>query len=421
VRTGMYTVGGIDRFDWNKRPLRPVDNVTNLPLDRTLLPQALKNAGYATAMFGKWHIGQQGDYLPGKRGFDEAIVSMGSHFDFPTNPKTEYPKGTYLADFLTDKAVDFITRHKDGPFFLYLPHNAVHFPLYPGKAFQKKSSNGNYGDWVEEVDWSVGRVLDTLRRFVDRAADAGATVSVGFEDASRADPDFLVRAAQLAQARGAVRVRYADTLGLLEPFTTHERIGRLHREIDIGIEMHAHNDLGLATANTLAAVLAGATHASTTVNGLGERAGNAALEEVVMAARHLYGVDCGIDTTRLPRISQLVAQASGRPVAAGKSIVGAAVFTHESGIHVDGLLKDRGNYEAFQPEELGREHSLVLGKHSGSHGVRDAYARLGMQLSAGQAQLLLDAIRSHVSATKRAPTDAELLRFYFDKETTWTA
>ncbi len=276
-----------------------------------------------------------------------------------------------------------------------------------------------------QIERKLGRdrdwVLTTLRRFVDRAADAGATVSVGFEDASRADADFLVRAAQLAQRHGAVRVRYADTLGLLEPFTTHDRIGRLRREIDIGIEMHAHNDLGLATANTLAAVLAGATHASTTVNGLGERAGNAALEEVVMAARHLYAVDCGVDTTALSHISQLVAQASGRPVAAGKSIVGAAVFTHESGIHVDGLLKDRGNYEAFQPEELGRQHSLVLGKHSGSHGVRDAYAKLGMQLSVPQAQVLLDCIRTHVAATKRAPTDAELLRFYFDEETAWTA
>lgn len=276
-----------------------------------------------------------------------------------------------------------------------------------------------------QIERKLGRdrdwVLATLRRFVDRAADAGATVSVGFEDASRADGDFLVRAAQLAQRHGAVRVRYADTLGLLEPFSTHERIGRLRREIDIGIEMHAHNDLGLATANTLAAVLAGATHASTTVNGLGERAGNAALEEVVMAARHLYAVDCGVDTTKLSYISQLVASASGRPVAAGKSIVGAAVFTHESGIHVDGLLKDRGNYEAFQPEELGRQHSLVLGKHSGSHGVRDAYAKLGMQLSAQQAHVLLDCIRTHVAATKRAPTDAELLRFYFDEESAWTA
>jgi homocitrate synthase NifV len=151
-----------------------------------------------------------------------------------------------------------------------------------------------------------------------------------------------------------VRVRYADTLGLLDPFTTTSA-WPLRREIDIGIEMHAHDDLGLATANTLAALRAGATHASTTVNGLGERAGNAALEEVVMAARHLLRRRLRHRHHRkLPAISQLVAQASGRPVAAGKSIVGAAVFTHESGIHVDGLLKDRRNYEAFQPEELGR-------------------------------------------------------------------
>lgn len=269
-----------------------------------------------------------------------------------------------------------------------------------------------------QIERKLGRdrawVLATLARHVDRAADAGATVSVGFEDASRADPGFLAQAAQLAQRHGAVRVRYADTLGLLEPFGTHERIARLRHEIDIGIEMHAHNDLGLATANTLAAVLAGATHASTTVNGLGERAGNAALEEVVMAARHLYGLDCGIDTTALPRISRLVAAASGRPVAAGKSIVGDAVFTHESGIHVDGLLKDRGTYEAFRPEELGRAHSLVLGKHSGSHGVRHAYARLGMTLTERQTHALLDCIRGHVAATKRAPTDEELVRFYLE-------
>lgn len=254
-------------------------------------------------------------------------------------------------------------------------------------------------------------VLATMRDYVNRAADAGATVSVGFEDASRADEAFLAEAAVLAQRLGAIRVRYADTLGLLDPFDTHRRIGALRREIDIGIEMHAHNDLGLATANTLAAMLAGATQASTTVNGLGERAGNAALEEVVMAARHLYAVDCGVDTTRLPRISELVARASGRPVAAGKSIVGAAVFTHESGIHVDGLLKDRGNYEAFAPEELGRQHALVLGKHSGSAGVRQAYARLGVALEPAEAQRLLERIRTHVTRTKRAPTDDELIRF----------
>jgi homocitrate synthase NifV len=133
-----------------------------------------------------------------------------------------------------------------------------------------------------------------------------------------------------------------------------------------------------------------------------------------MAARHVYGLDCGIDTTRLTPISQLVAQASGRPIGAGKSIVGASVFTHESGIHVDGLLKDRGNYEAFQPEELGRSHRLVLGKHSGSHGVCNAYARLGVDLTADQAGVLLERIRDHVTQTKCAPSDAELIRFYFE-------
>lgn len=252
-------------------------------------------------------------------------------------------------------------------------------------------------------------VLETIARFVQEAAAHGTAVSVGFEDASRADPGFLVQAAQQAQRHGAVRVRYADTLGLLDPFATYARIAALRTEIDIGIEMHAHNDLGLATANTLAAVRAGATHASTTVNGLGERAGNAALEEVVMAARHLHAVECGVDTTALPGISQLVARASGRPVAAGKSIVGEAVFTHESGIHVDGLLKDRGNYEAFAPEELGRVHQLVLGKHSGAAAVRHACARLGLVLSAEDGAALLQGIRRHVNSTKRAPSDPELL------------
>ncbi len=211
-----------------------------------------------------------------------------------------------------------------------------------------------------------------------------------------------------------VRVRVADTLGLLDPFQTYDLIAALRRQIHIHIEIHAHNDLGLATANTLAALRAGATHASTTVNGLGERAGNAALEEVAMAARHLYGQECGIDTVALPAISRLVARASGRPVAAGKSIVGEAVFTHESGIHVDGLLKDRANYEAFRPEEVGSAHRLVLGKHSGSHGVRDAYARLGLHPGEALVQRLLERIREHVCVAKRAPDDKDLMRFYVE-------
>ncbi|MBM4002486.1 MAG: sulfatase [Planctomycetes bacterium] len=171
ARTGVYTVGGTDRFDWSKRPLRPVENVTNLPLDLDIIPKQLKAAGYATGMFGKWHIGQQGAYLPGNRGFDEAIVSMGKHFDFATNPDTDHLQGQYLADFLTDKAVDFITRHKAEPFFLYLPHFGVHAPhdAKPELVAKFKSkpgfgghNNATYAAMIASVDESVGRVMQTL-------------------------------------------------------------------------------------------------------------------------------------------------------------------------------------------------------------------------------------------------------------------
>ena len=171
ARTGVYTVGGINRFDWSKRPLRPVENVTELPLGRVTIAQQLKKAGYATGMFGKWHIGENGDYHPARRGFDEVIVSMGRHFDFATSPKTDYPEGEYLADFLTDRAVDFIQRHKDHPFFLYLPHFGVHSPYQAKPAlierFKNKPAIGGHSDptyaaMIASVDESVGRVMQTL-------------------------------------------------------------------------------------------------------------------------------------------------------------------------------------------------------------------------------------------------------------------
>jgi arylsulfatase A-like enzyme len=170
-RTGIYTVGGIDRFDWRTRPLRPVDNVTSLPLDKITIADTLKKAGYATAMFGKWHLGTDEAHFPSKRGFDEAIESSGAHFNFKTNPKTDYPKDQYLADFLTDHAIDFIERHKDQPFFLYLPHFGVHAPHQAKQEliakFKAKKPVGNhknptYAAMIASVDESVGRVVATL-------------------------------------------------------------------------------------------------------------------------------------------------------------------------------------------------------------------------------------------------------------------
>lgn len=170
-RTGIYTVGSINRFDWQTRPLRPVDNVTALPLDKITIADSLKKAGYVTGMFGKWHLGTDPKHHPSRRGFDEAIESSGKHFNFKTNPPTEYPKGQYLADFLTDHAVDFIERHRNEPFFLYLPHYAVHAPHEAKpeliERFRDKQPVGGqhspvYAAMIASVDESVGRVVSTL-------------------------------------------------------------------------------------------------------------------------------------------------------------------------------------------------------------------------------------------------------------------
>lgn len=255
-------------------------------------------------------------------------------------------------------------------------------------------------------------VLNSIREMVPRAQDLGLDVIVGCEDASRADLDFLMRVAETAEAAGARRLRYADTLGVMEPFGVHEAIATLRSITDLEIEMHAHDDLGLATANTLAACRAGATHVNTTVNGLGERAGNAPLEEVALGLKKLYGLDTGLDLSLFPLLSDTVAAASGRPVAWQKSLVGEGVFTHEAGIHVDGLLKDPETYQGFDPSEVGRAHRLVVGKHSGAHGIMSAYARMGLTLSPAEARELLPDIRAFTEKAKRAPADHELVFLY---------
>jgi homocitrate synthase NifV len=268
----------------------------------------------------------------------------------------------------------------------------------------------------QHIEKKLGRdrawVLSTIAEMVPKALDRGFSVCVGGEDSSRADPDFLRRVLETAERAGARRFRFADTLGILEPFATRAVFETLRASTGLELEMHAHDDLGLATANTLAAALGGATHANTTVHGLGERAGNAALEEVAMGLKRLHGIDTGIDMHRYLELSRLVAEASGRPVPWNKSLVGEGAFAHEAGIHVDGLLKDPLNYQAIDPAELGRTHTFILGKHSGAHAVQDAYARLGIDLSPLQAQAILAQVRRHAVRTKTSPGEADLLRFY---------
>lgn len=255
-------------------------------------------------------------------------------------------------------------------------------------------------------------VLATVDYQVRAARQMGLEVCVGGEDASRAAEDFLLAVLQTAAQAGARRFRFADTVGIMEPFGVHARFQRMRAHSDLELEMHAHDDLGLATANSLAAALGGATHLNTTVHGLGERAGNAALEEVVLALRQLHHVETGIDLRRFPALSKLVENASGRPVHWQKSLIGEGVFTHEAGIHVDGLLKDPANYQGVDPALLGRSHRLVLGKHSGTGAVMAAYAALGISLSRAQAFLLLARVRQMAVSDKRPPSEHELAQWY---------
>ena len=252
-------------------------------------------------------------------------------------------------------------------------------------------------------------VFDRLRDTVGYARDRGLYVSVGGEDSSRADERFLLDVALAAQDGGASRFRFCDTVGILDPLTTYNKVQQLVNKLIIPVEMHTHNDFGMATANALAGIRAGATSVNTTVNGLGERAGNAALEEVVMALKRIYGINIGIDTRRFKEISEFVVQASGCDVPPWKAIVGKNAFAHESGIHGHGVLQNPSTYEPFTPEEVGRERSLVIGKHSGKHLVTNLLQQHGIALNLEETRSLVDAVRDLSVELKRSLTPDELL------------
>ena len=228
-------------------------------------------------------------------------------------------------------------------------------------------------------------VLARIRDCVTRAVSLCPEVQFSPEDATRTDPEFLLLALRTAAEAGARIINIPDTVGYTTPAEFGALISRIHSEIpDRRIGVHCHNDLGLAVANSLAAIEAGASSVECTVNGLGERAGNAALEEVVMALsvrRDVLGAVTGLDTREITDISRLVSSLSGIPVSPNKAIVGANVFTHESGIHQHGVMQDRATYEIMKPEDIGRAGSVILlGKLSGGHAYADRVRQMGYSL-----------------------------------------
>lgn len=255
-------------------------------------------------------------------------------------------------------------------------------------------------------------VLDQAERVVERGKALGLYVCLGAEDASRADPAFLAEYGRRARQGGADRLRFADTVGCLDPFQTFARVKALVEAAGLPVEIHCHDDLGMATANALAGVRAGATHVSTTVLGLGERAGIAALEEVSLGLGQVLGLDCGVRLPALPALCEAVARATRRAVEPWKAVVGSDAFTHSSGIHVDGVLKHPGTYEPFSPAEVGRTRSIALGEHAGRAAVRSGLARFGIRLPPDRAEALAGEVRAASARLRRPLTEIDVLRLW---------
>ncbi|AGI47557.1 homocitrate synthase NifV [Thermoplasmatales archaeon BRNA1] len=257
-------------------------------------------------------------------------------------------------------------------------------------------------------------VLDKITESIEFAKAHGLYVSCNGEDASRADMDFLLEFVKTAKAAGADRFRYCDTIGREYPSNCYKRVKRIIDETGMEVEMHMHNDFGMATANALAGVEAGARFLSCTITGLGERAGNEPLEEVVMGCDELLGKKTGINPLMFKGMAQFVARASGRRIPVSKPFLGTNCFAHEAGIHADGIIKDAHNYEPYDPAIVGLERQIVIGKHSGTHTLINDLEKRGISLSKEEAADLLVMVRKAAVGIHRSLSSDELYSLYVD-------
>jgi isopropylmalate/homocitrate/citramalate synthase len=249
------------------------------------------------------------------------------------------------------------------------------------------------------------RAQQRIEDAVEYAVGKGLRVHFVAEDSVRADPVQLAHVFDRVAELGAASAIICDTVGVMTPQSIEAYVRTLRRAMrrSLALGIHCHNDYGLATANTLAAVAAGCTLVTSTVNGLGERAGNAVFEEVVCALGDLYEAEHGIDKMALPRLCETVAHASGMFIIPTRPVVGFNVFRHESGVHVDGMLKDPSTYESISPQPLGKSHEYVLGKHSGTGLVDLLLADKGIAASPELSQRILDRVKAFKVATNKAP------------------
>jgi methanogen homocitrate synthase len=237
---------------------------------------------------------------------------------------------------------------------------------------------------------------------LEYAKDHGLTVRFAAEDATRTDINVLKGIFRMAEERGADYVSIADTVGILNPATAYYLVSEIKKDIKTDLCIHCHNDLGMATANTLAAAEAGAKQLHTTVNGIGERAGNAALEEVLISLMVQYGID-RYDTLNLTKLSKMVVEYSGVKLAKNKPVVGDFAFSHESGIHVAAIMEEPSTYELFSPEIVGGKRSLIIGKHTGTKALKGIVHSMGYDLNHDQLCDLLEKVKDCTQAKRGIP------------------
>ncbi len=259
--------------------------------------------------------------------------------------------------------------------------------------------------------------LAKLAECVSFAKSMGVYVCFNAGDATRTSIDYLVEFAKAGKAAGGDRFRICDTIGVLTPASSKKLIHEVLSRVDIDIEFHAHNDFGLAIANALAACEAAAPFenrrlwVSTTVNGLGERAGNVSLEVLVMNLHSHYGVD-KYDTEHILPLCKHVEKASGLTIPLNHPIVGENMFTHKSGIHVDGVLKNPSLYEAFDPAKLGMTRKIALGKHSGKASIKHKLEQMKLSATPEYAEMIRKEVSRVGEIKKRNLTDDEFLAIY---------
>ena len=340
-----------------------------------------------------------------KRAIAELLDEMGTHVieaGFPVNSEPEFEAVSDIAA-ATDATTCGLARvvEKDVQAAIDAGVDMVHVFVSTSDVQLQDSMHASR---EEAVDRAVSSV--------EQVREAGLEVMFSPMDATRTDEDFLVEVVEAVSEAGVDWINIPDTCGVATPSRFADLISLVGDHTDARIDVHTHDDFGLAAANALSGFEAGAAQAQVSVNGIGERAGNAAFEEVVMSAESLYDVDTGIDTTRITEIARLIEEKSGIPIPVNKAVVGDNAFAHESGIHAAGVMENTDTFEpgVMTPEMVGASREFVLGKHTGTHSVRKRLQELDYEPSDSEVRAVTKLVKEF-GAEKEQVTDSVITRF----------